>query len=60
VDPGDVEGLAEALAQLAGDAALRKEMGRLGRERALDCFGWRAIAERTLALYDELLRERSA
>lgn len=57
VEPGDVEGLALALAELAGDAAARKQMGEKGRERARGLFAWPALAARTVALYQELLAE---
>jgi glycogen synthase len=59
VDPGDVEGLARGLAELAQDAALRETMGSCGRRRALEGFGWPALAARTVALYEELLGSRS-
>lgn len=54
--PGDVPALSRAIEELAGDAALREAMGRRGRARVLSCFGWPLVAERTLALYEELLR----
>jgi len=38
VDVGDVEGLAGAMARLAGDATLRASMGAAGRARALGSF----------------------
>jgi len=59
VEPGDVEGLARGLAELAQDAALRETMGSCGRRRALEGFGWPALAARTVALYEELLGSRS-
>lgn len=55
VEPGDVPALARALAELAQDAALREAMGSRGRRRALEGFGWPALAARTVALYEELL-----
>jgi glycosyltransferase involved in cell wall biosynthesis len=58
VEPGDVEALAGAIAEVAGDAALARALGRRGRERALSEFAWPALAARTVALYEELLRER--
>ena len=58
VDPGDVEGLARGLSELAQDAALREAMGSRGRKRALEGFGWPALAARTVALYEELLGSR--
>jgi glycosyltransferase involved in cell wall biosynthesis len=60
VDPGDVEGLARGLAELAQDAALREAMGSRGRKRAVEGFGWPALAARTVALYEELLGSRRA
>jgi len=58
VDPGDVRALARSLGELAQDAALREAMGSRGRKRALEGFGWPALAARTVALYEELLRSR--
>jgi glycosyltransferase involved in cell wall biosynthesis len=58
VDPGDVDGLARSLSELAQDAALREAMGSRGRKRALEGFGWPALAARTVALYEELLGSR--
>ena len=58
VEPGDVAGLGRGLAELAQDAALREGMGSRGRKRAREGFGWPALAARTVALYEELLRCR--
>jgi glycosyltransferase involved in cell wall biosynthesis len=58
VEPGDVGGLADAIATLAGDAALARACGERARERALSEFAWPALAARTVALYEELLRAR--
>jgi glycosyltransferase involved in cell wall biosynthesis len=55
VAPGDAEGLASALAELAADPARRLEMGRRGRARAEADFAWESIIERVLALYRSLL-----
>ena len=55
VAPGDVDGLAAALADLAADPSRRQEMGRRGRERAEADFTWERIIERVLALYRSLL-----
>jgi glycogen synthase len=55
-EPGDVDALAAALCELSRDAGLREALGRRGRERALSAFGWPALARRTIALYEELLR----
>ena len=55
VAPGDVDGLAAALADLAADSSRRQEMGRRGRARAEAEFAWETIIERVLALYRSLL-----
>jgi glycosyltransferase involved in cell wall biosynthesis len=58
VEPRDVKGLSTALLELSGDAALRENLGRRARERALEHFAWPALARRTIALYEELLGAR--
>ncbi len=58
VEPGDPEALAQALQALAGDAALRRRMGLAGRALVTERFTWPALAARTIALYEELLREQ--
>lgn len=53
--------LAEAVASLAGDAALRRRMGRAGRRRVEAEFSLPRIAAETLGIYDELApREHKA
>jgi alpha-maltose-1-phosphate synthase len=37
------------------DASLAERFGKAGRRRAVEEFGWGAIAERTAALYRELV-----
>jgi starch synthase len=56
VPPDDPAALAVALNTLVGDAARAAAMGRLGRERAVAEFGWKAVAAQTAALYAELAR----
>ena len=48
--------LAERINQLMRDPALRVPMGIAGRRRAEELFSWRAIAARTHALYEQVLR----
>jgi glycosyltransferase involved in cell wall biosynthesis len=55
LEPGDVAGLAAAIAELSGAKGLRRRLGAAGRERVRRDFGWDQIADRTLALYAELL-----
>jgi starch synthase len=56
VDPEQfVADLAAALTAVVADPAAARVMGLAGRRRAEAEFSWAAIAERTRALYDELL-----
>ena len=54
VSPGDVDGLAAALARLHGDAALRRRLGEAGRRRFRERFTREKMIERTLAWYGTL------
>jgi glycogen synthase len=56
VEPGDRAALAAALGALARDRLRREAMGDAGRARAGAEFSCRTLVERTLALYEELLR----
>jgi len=47
--------LAEAVNRLMADQGLRDRMAKAGRQRAVEHFSWRAIAEKTLDLYQSLL-----
>ena len=53
VPPGDVAALADALATLVGDEALRSRLGRQAAERALGHFTIARMVEQTLEVYDE-------
>jgi glycosyltransferase involved in cell wall biosynthesis len=53
VPPRDVPALADALARLLSDPALRREMGARGRARAEREFGADDVISQTLALYGE-------
>lgn len=53
----DADTLASALARLSGDGALRREMGAAGRQMAEAEFAIEQVIERTLGLYDQLLRQ---
>ena len=56
--PRDPAGLATALAsrlnQVLADPELAARFGRAGRQRVIEHFSWRSIAERTVALYRTL------
>jgi glycosyltransferase involved in cell wall biosynthesis len=58
VTPRDIEGLAAAIAALAGDPARRIAMGRAGRVLIERDFAEDVVARQTLALYRAALRER--
>ena len=55
VTPGDVGELASALEALLDDPERRRRMGGAGRQRALDRFSWRAVAEATAAAYQRAI-----
>jgi glycosyltransferase involved in cell wall biosynthesis len=59
VDPFDVDGIAAATASLLLEPAVNAAFSRAGLERAR-CFSWRECARRTLAVYEDVLREAGA
>lgn len=59
VPAGDTEALAERLARLAADPALRETMGSAARERALRRYAVRRLVDDVDALYRELLATTS-
>jgi glycogen(starch) synthase len=56
VEPGDVPSLAEAIAALARDPAERRRLGEAARQVVRARFAWPVLVDRTIALYEELLR----
>ena len=57
-DPAAFErGLAEAIDSVIADPDTAARLGAAGRERAVREFGWDAIARRTLAVYEQILRK---
>lgn len=57
VTPGDVGELEQALAGLLDDPDRRARMGLAGRERALEKFSWRAVAETVAAAYEQVIAD---
>ena len=57
---GDVAALADAIAELASDADLRRTMGEASRKKALAEFDQQRVIDITLETYDRLLARRSA
>ena len=60
VPPKNPAALADAIAQLLNDAPLRAEMGRRGREIAVNEFSEEKVIQQTLALYRQLLSAGAA
>jgi glycogen synthase len=60
MDPKDFStSLAEGINRLIRNPDLRNKMGAAGRKRVVDHYSWHSIAEKTLALYQSLLRDPS-
>jgi starch synthase len=58
VDDAFESGLARALDAVVGDPEAARGMGEAGRERAVQEFGWDAVARRTVRLYEEILKRQ--
>ncbi len=52
---GDLKGLAEAIAKLAADPALRSKLGERGRLRCVEMFDWRIMVAELETLYQQLI-----
>jgi glycosyltransferase involved in cell wall biosynthesis len=59
VEPGSASALAAAIGELLEQPERRRAMGIAGRARVEELFTWRKAAERTVASYREILRERA-
>ena len=55
VPPGDPEALATAVGRLLDDPELAARLGSAGRERVVELFTWRAVAEQTVRWYRAVL-----
>jgi glycosyltransferase involved in cell wall biosynthesis len=58
VDPGDVDALAERLAQLAADRELRERLGAAGRARVIPRYSVERLVDDVDRLYRSLLLDR--
>jgi glycosyltransferase involved in cell wall biosynthesis len=54
-DPLDLDEVEQVLRRLLGDAELRREMGRRGREAVLEKYNWEKEGERLVEFYRDLL-----
>jgi starch synthase len=55
VDPARfASDFAQRVNELLADPARARRMGEAGRRRAVEEFNWRAVAERTVALYERV------
>ena len=54
-EPGDVEGFAARMVELAKDPERCREMGRLGREKAMREFHPDRVVDRTLEVYEQVI-----
>lgn len=60
VEPGDVQGLQEALTRLIRHPDFAEDLGARAVKRVRDLFGWQAIVSQHEAVYDTALRRRPA
>lgn len=58
--PGDVHGLADALAEVLADPALQHRMGATNRREIETRFAWSALGARLEQLYHEVIRGRKS
>ena len=52
--------IAKALSLVVTDPERAQRMGRAGRQRAVEAFGWDRIAEETIAIYQKVISDGSA
>ena len=60
VPPADPKALADALNKVLRDKEMAHRFGQAGRKRVVEHFSWSSIAEKTIAMYQELLEEWKA
>jgi glycosyltransferase involved in cell wall biosynthesis len=59
VPVGDIEAIAERAIELLSDSNLRREMGKRGREWALEQYNTTRVIPQYVALYERVVREFS-
>ena len=57
VPPGDPEALAAAIGRVLDDPELAARLGAAGRARVVELYTWRAVAERTVEWYRNVLED---
>lgn len=55
VPPADHKALADAIGSFLGDETSRRTMANAGREHVVERYSWETIAEKTEAVYEEIL-----
>lgn len=58
--PGDVDGLAQRIADLACDPELRARLGKAGREAAVRRFDRRSLADALIPIYEAAIEARAS
>jgi len=58
VPPADPKALADAINRVLRNPEMARQFGLAGRKRVEDHFSWTSIADKTLAMYSELLEEK--
>jgi glycosyltransferase involved in cell wall biosynthesis len=57
VAPGDADTLAQALLQLLKDRELAEQMGKAGRQVALECFNEKLVVDRFIQFYESICQK---
>ncbi len=58
IDNDNTEQIAAQIEKLLGSEQLRRDLGKRLRQRAEQVLSWDAVAERTLAVYDQAIRRK--
>ncbi|GFG65237.1 glycosyl transferase family 1 [Mycobacterium kubicae] len=60
VPPANVDALTEALGGLLDSPEKRADLGRAGRDRAVNVFSWEAVAAQTVRVYERAIARKAA